>query len=283
MSNKKTIHNFFAPIKTKKAKTKENKNGTKKVSGADFFKPRNTQKKNLENQSSSIADNKTIKKNNTSSTVFKTTKTNTTEEKVESSNSSKVDNSKSSILFHNIESYKDENHEKSALDDDTYDPILDAPFKQHEPVPYSFIVDLFEKCEVTPGRLDMIQYTSNYLRTVLLLNPNDLLASMYLCVNKIAPAFKGMELGIGDSMLISAIAEVSGTSKKYIQDELKEHGDLGDIAHAYIGKSKKGFFSKPKPLTVIQIFETFRKIATTSGKNSNNKKKFNKKVIRLSY
>jgi len=37
---------------------------------------------------------------------------------------------------------------------------------------------------------------------VIALRPSDLLASVYLSINKICPDFVGLELGIGESLLI---------------------------------------------------------------------------------
>ena len=53
---------------------------------------------------------------------------------------------------------------------------------------------------------------------------------MYLTINRIAPDYEGLELGIGESLLVKAIAESSGRSVQQVKHDLEKTGDLGDIA-----------------------------------------------------
>ena len=62
-------------------------------------------------------------------------------------------------------------------------------------------------------RLRMTEMLCNFFRSVIILSPDDLLQCVYLCLNKIAPAYEGVELGIGDSILIKALAEATGKVK----------------------------------------------------------------------
>lgn len=48
----------------------------------------------------------------------------------------------------------------------------------------------------------MIEILSNYFRSVIVLSPKDLLPSVYLCLNKVAPDYAGLELGIAETTLI---------------------------------------------------------------------------------
>lgn len=56
----------------------------------------------------------------------------------------------------------------------------------------------------------MTEMLCNFFRSVIILSPKDLLQCIYLCLNKTAPAYEGVELGIGDSILIKAVAESTG-------------------------------------------------------------------------
>ena len=56
----------------------------------------------------------------------------------------------------------------------------------------------------------MIETLCNFFRSVIALTPNELLPCVYLCLNKLAPAYEGVELGIGETLLMKAIAQCTG-------------------------------------------------------------------------
>ena len=92
-----------------------------------------------------------------------------------------------------------------------YDPIDDAIWKQGQKTPYLAFSKTLQAIEATSGRLKTIEILSNYFRSVMVLSPDDLLPSVYMCLNKLAPAYEGMELGIGETVLMKAIAQTTGT------------------------------------------------------------------------
>ena len=57
----------------------------------------------------------------------------------------------------------------------------------------------------------MIEILCNFFRSVIILTPDELLPCVYLCLNKLAPAYEGVELGIGETVLMKAIAQCTGT------------------------------------------------------------------------
>lgn len=52
----------------------------------------------------------------------------------------------------------------------------------------------FEEIEDISARLKIIEILSNYFRSVIVLSQEDLLPSVYLCLNKLAPAYEGISL-----------------------------------------------------------------------------------------
>ena len=121
----------------------------------------------------------------------------------------------------------------------------------------------------TTKRLEITKYMSDFIRAVLKKSPASLAQCLYLSINKLGPDHDNIELGVGDSLLIKAIAQSTGRTPEKIKKDFKDSGDLGDLAMAAKGAQKTlGFGAKPKPLSVPDIFETLRKIADCKGNGS---------------
>ena len=79
-------------------------------------------------------------------------------------------------------------------------------WKKGEPVPYLFLANVFENISETTKRLEIAEMLTNAFRTVIVSNPDDLLAAVYLASNTIAPQHEGIDLGIGDATLVKILA-----------------------------------------------------------------------------
>lgn len=80
----------------------------------------------------------------------------------------------------------------------------------------------------------MIEILSNYFRSVIVLTPEDLLQSVYLCLNRLAPEHEGIELGIGELLLMKALAQATGRTTDKIKAEVAVKGDLGLVAEVVL-------------------------------------------------
>ena len=152
-----------------------------------------------------------------------------------------------------------------------YDVAGAATWKAGEGVPYLFLARVFGTVEDEPKRLRITELMANAFRTVLAVSPQDLLPVVRLTTNKIAADYAGIELGIGDSIMIKAVAETCGRSVAAIKESLEQEGDLGIVALQSRGKQM--MMMKPKPLAVRGVFKVLTEIAMASGKDVQTRKK----------
>ena len=151
-----------------------------------------------------------------------------------------------------------------------FDPIEDAEWKAGEPVPYLALARTFEAIEATTKRIEIVDHLCKLLRSVIALTPEDLLMVIYLCTNQVGPSFAGIELGIGDSVIMKAVCQATGRTMKNLKAEYVVEGDLGVIAQESRGTQTTMF--KPKPLTVRSVFKTLKEIALIKGTSSMDRK-----------
>ncbi|PFH58202.1 hypothetical protein XA68_14022 [Ophiocordyceps unilateralis] len=138
------------------------------------------------------------------------------------------------------------------------------------PVPYAALCQTFSLIEMTTKRLVIMDHCSLFLRQVMRLTPDDLLPTVLLMVNKLAPDYAGIELGIGESLIMKAIGETTGRSSQVIKADQKEIGDLGLVAVK--SRSTQPTMFKPKPLTVRGVHQGLMAIATVTGGGAQGRK-----------
>ncbi len=143
-------------------------------------------------------------------------------------------------------------------------------WKAGEPVPYAALCTTFSLVELTTKRLEIMAHCALFLRQVLRLTPDDLLPIVLLMINKLAPDYAGIELGIGESLIMKAIGESTGRSLAVIKQDQKEIGDLGLVAVK--SRSTQPTMFKPKPLTVQGVLKGLMGIATVTGNGAQGRK-----------
>ncbi|KAJ7783769.1 hypothetical protein DFH07DRAFT_789056 [Mycena maculata] len=154
------------------------------------------------------------------------------------------------------------------------DVDIKGGWKTGQPVPYAALTKTFALIEATTKRLEKTALLTSFLYLVIQRSTEgdskSLLQAVYLCINRLSPDYIGVELGIGESLLIKAIGESTGRSIAVIKAELKKEGDLGLVAMNSKNSQKTLF--PPKPLTLSFVFANLREIALTSGHSSQAKK-----------
>ncbi|KAK0385819.1 hypothetical protein NLU13_6996 [Sarocladium strictum] len=157
---------------------------------------------------------------------------------------------------------------QTQLKSDVKHPYPD--WKAGEPVPYAALCTTFSLVEMTTKRLIIMDHCSLFLRQVMRLTPEDLLPTVLLMINKLAPDYAGIELGIGESLIMKAIGETTGRSLQVIKADQKEIGDLGLVAVK--SRSTQPTMFKPKPLTIKGVLQGLMTIATVTGNGAQGRK-----------
>eukprot|EP00967_Tisochrysis_lutea_P018141 scaffold20566_cov32-Tisochrysis_lutea.AAC.3 len=153
----------------------------------------------------------------------------------------------------------------------SYDPQAEATWSKGADVPFAYLTTIFTKIEAESKRLLITQLMANCFRTVIATSPQQLHATICVATNKIAASYEGLELGVGDTIMIKAVAETCGKSVDAVKTQLEEEGDLGVVAAS--ARRKQITFGKPKPLMVKSVLANFIELAKASGKDVMTRKK----------
>ncbi|XP_019608178.2 DNA ligase 1 isoform X3 [Rhinolophus sinicus] len=151
-----------------------------------------------------------------------------------------------------------------------YHPVEDACWGPGQKVPYLAVARTFEKIEEVSARLRMVETLSNLLRSVVALSPPDLLPIIYLSLNHLGPPQQGLELGVGDGILLKAVAQATGRQLESVRAEAAEKGDVGLVAEN--SRSTQRLMLPPPALTASGVFAKFRDIARLTGSASTTRK-----------
>ncbi|XP_037806224.1 DNA ligase 1 isoform X1 [Lucilia sericata] len=146
-----------------------------------------------------------------------------------------------------------------------YHPIKDAFWNKGQKTPYLALTRTFQLIEDTKGRLKMVEILGNFFSSLILLNPEDLLPSIYLSINQLAPAYEGLELGVAEHTLMKIICDATGRKMDFIKSQTHLTGDLGIVAEQ--SRMAQRMMFKPAPLTIMGVFKKLKEIAKAPGKN----------------
>jgi len=142
---------------------------------------------------------------------------------------------------------------------------------------YSELVETYEKIERTTRRTEMTAYLVALLKKV----PSGIIDKViYLTQGKLRPDYEGLEYGMGEKLVMRAIALAAGCSLKDVEETVRKVGDLGSVAEILLKSKKKGvslfdFMGEvqvERELTVDRVYDTLMKIARASGEGAQDTK-----------
>lgn len=146
-----------------------------------------------------------------------------------------------------------------------------------EEIYFDDLCQIFVAIEATTKRLEINEILTGYFKQLLATSIEDeegciggLIEIIHLCLSRLGPAYSGIELGMGETLLMKAIAGATGSSLAKIKQEVEARGDIGLVAEA--SRSTQRTMFQPKRLTVGYIFKTLLEIAIITGASSMQKK-----------
>ncbi|KAJ4348448.1 uncharacterized protein N0V89_009822 [Didymosphaeria variabile] len=160
--------------------------------------------------------------------------------------------------------------DQSSLD---FDPALYIPNLQKHwaaeggHATYALLTRCFVLVNSTTSRIKIVDTLVNLLRTIIEGDPESLLPAVWLATNAISPPYIDLELGLGGSAISKALKKVCGLDNAGLKTLHNKYGDPGDVA--FEAKKRQSFtLRKPKPLTIISVFDSLVKIANSKGHGS---------------
>ncbi|MDR0900995.1 MAG: ATP-dependent DNA ligase [Methanobrevibacter sp.] len=133
---------------------------------------------------------------------------------------------------------------------------------------YQELVDVFESLSATTKRLEKTDILAAFFEKV---DDETLPQVVLMSLGLVFPSWSEEEQGLGEKLIMKAIADVIGVSIADVEDQVREQGDIGAAAEKlYLKKAQTTFFSQA--LTIDFVFKHLRKIATVSGNRSTSRK-----------
>jgi len=141
-------------------------------------------------------------------------------------------------------------------------------------LPYSEIVNAYEKISSTTSRLEITDILVNLLKKASKENVDKI---VYLTQGKLYPDYVGLELGFAEKFMVRALSLATGVNVNKINEELKKKGDIGIIAQEIITQKRQAALFEfiglnEEKLTVDEVYETLDKVAKITGEGSQDAK-----------
>jgi len=133
---------------------------------------------------------------------------------------------------------------------------------------YSKLVEIYEKLEATPKRLEKTFIISKFLKNI---KEDDLESTILLLQGKIFPEWDERKIGVASRLVLKAINKATGIDVNNIEKEWAKIGDLGKVSELLVkGKKQATLFSSS--LSVKKVLDNLRKLSQLEGQGSVDKK-----------
>jgi DNA ligase 1 len=139
------------------------------------------------------------------------------------------------------------------------------------PALFKSLSEVLEKVEATKKRLEIIEQTANYLKT---LGSDEIEAAVNMLVGRAFPKYSQKTLDVSWSTLIRVFEQVSAFNWELFRQAMASTGDIGSATKTVLEKSKakKQTQLAEKTLTITEVQTTLEAIALVQGSGSRTKK-----------
>jgi DNA ligase-1 len=135
---------------------------------------------------------------------------------------------------------------------------------------FETFAEVCKKLKGISSSLEMTSVVASFLKEV---DDDELEIVTRFIMGSVFPVWSEKELGIGMSLLYTAIAKTSSLPVRQIEELVKDTGDVGTAAEKAIANRKGHFdFFSEEQLSIRDVFSRFQKIASLAGKGSQDAK-----------
>ncbi len=128
---------------------------------------------------------------------------------------------------------------------------------------YREFAEACERISQVTKRLEIRSFLSEFLRK---LDPEDIPPALYMLQGQLRPEYEGVELGVGDALVLKALATAAHMDEGRLKEEVRASGDMGESAFKVL--SGRQVLEEGRPLELSETYDTLRKIGSTTGEGS---------------
>jgi DNA ligase-1 len=118
------------------------------------------------------------------------------------------------------------------------------------------VAEEFARLEAASRRLEAVRIMARLLDRA---TPAERPPLVYLLQGQLRPAYEGVELGVGERLLVRVLARAYGAAEASVQRAYKRRGDLGLVAESLAPGSP------PRALTVREAYDALLEVAHAGG------------------
>ena len=139
------------------------------------------------------------------------------------------------------------------------------------PTTFQSLAELLEKVEATQKRLEIIQLTAGYLKT---LDTNEVQAAVDMMVGRAFSKYSKRTLDVSWATLSRMVRQICEFDGGLFREAMANTGDIGSATKAVLeqGKPKRQMQLTQKTLTIVEVCSSFEAISQAEGSGSRTRK-----------